>query len=71
MLTEIDVSSHCDFLDGYLQQVMIEYQASNEELLVYLIDHNGKQDADPVVRIHLKVQDYVKLDNGAAFLGFC
>lgn len=50
---------------------MIEYQATNEELFVYLIDHNGRQDAEAVVRIHLKVQDYVRLDNGSAFLGFC
>lgn len=50
---------------------MIEYQANTEEILVYLIEHDPKRDPEPIVRVNLKIQDYVKLDNGAAYLGFC
>ena len=34
---ELDVSQNCDFMDGYLQQVILEYTPS-EELLVTIVD---------------------------------
>lgn len=37
LLMELDVSQKYDFMDGYLQQVIIEY-TSSEELLVTIVD---------------------------------
>jgi hypothetical protein len=34
---ELDVSQKYDFMDGYLQQVILEYTA-NEELLVTIVE---------------------------------
>lgn len=50
---------------------MIEYQAATEELLVFLIDHDPHKALEPVVRVPLRIQNFVKTDNGAAYLGFC
>ena len=58
-------------MDGYLQQVMVEYNASQDEILVYLVDHDPKRNLEAIIRVPLKLQDYVKLDNGSAYLGFC
>jgi hypothetical protein len=45
MLQEVDVSGQADFLDGYLQQVIIEYNSQNEELLVFLLEHDARREA--------------------------
>ena len=50
---------------------MIDYQAKTEELLIYLIEHDARKEPEPLVRVHIKLQDFIKLDNGSAYLGFC
>ena len=71
MLQEVDVSTVADFFDGYLQQVLVEYNTNTEELLVYLLEHDARRESSPLLQCHLKLADYVKLDNGQAHLGFC
>ena len=71
MLQEVDVSTQFDFLDGYLQQVLIEYNSSTDELTVFLSDHDARRESQPVLQCHVKLAECVKLDNGAAHLGFC
>ena len=58
-------------MDGYLQQVIIEY-TSAEELLVTIVDgYDTKQKASaPVINIPLKLAEIIDLDNGTAYLGF-
>jgi hypothetical protein len=61
-----------DFLDGYNQAVKISYDAGSEEIFVYLVDPSQPEaQREPVLRQHLKLLDFVKLDNGSAYLGFC
>jgi hypothetical protein len=50
---------------------MIEYLAASEELLVFLIDHDPHKALEPVVRVPVRIQNFVKTDNGSAYLGFC
>lgn len=61
-------------MDGYLHQVLIEYQ-TNEELTITLLDavQNIKQrnQVEPLVSIPIKLTEYIQLDNGTAYLGFC
>lgn len=61
-------------------QFQIEYSsaasaAGNEELRVYLVDGalqqaRREQEKRLLVRVGLKLSDFVKLDNGSAYLGF-
>ena len=75
LLAELDVTQKADFMDGYHHQVLLEY-TSQEELNITLIDpaaHNPQKrnaKVEPLVRIPLKLTDYISLDNGAAYLGF-
>ena len=43
---ELDVSQKCDFKDGYLQQVILEY-TQTEELLVTILDGYEKSKSKP------------------------
>ena len=53
---------------------MIEYSAQ-EELTIKLLDlatnPNQKSQVEPIAVIPLKLSDYISLDNGTAYLGFC
>ena len=76
LIGEIDVTSKADFMDGYHHQVFIQY-SPQEELGISLIDasqlHNAAN-SDQIQRqltIPLKLSDFVELDNGTAYLGFC
>lgn len=44
----------------------------NEELRVFVIENNQMVTAnkEPIIKTQLKLKDYVKLDNGTAYLGF-
>jgi len=42
-------------MDGYLQQVMVEYNASQDEMLVYLVDHDPKRNLEAIIRVPLKL----------------
>jgi len=39
--------------------------------MVYLIDHDPQKALEPVVKVSLRISDYIKMDSGAAYLGFC
>ena len=56
-------------MDGYLQQAMVEF-TSQEELLIYILDHNQVKQPEPLLKVSLKLSDFIQLDNGAAYLGF-
>jgi hypothetical protein len=69
---ELDVSQKYDFMDGYLQQVILEYTA-NEELLVTIVegyDQNKAKPQEPIIKVPLKISEIIDLDNGTAYLGF-
>lgn len=75
-ITEED--SEMNFMDNYFNQVIIDYNKENEELKVSFMDinlHNmgGNQNIvvkDPVIKMQLKLTDFIAMDNGSAFLGF-
>mmetsp|Transcript_34530 Transcript_34530/g.33721 ORF Transcript_34530/g.33721 Transcript_34530/m.33721 type:complete len:126 (+) Transcript_34530:517-894(+) len=50
----------------------VEIQSSNDEVRVYLLDQMKQEtkNLEPIVKVPLKITDYVKLDNGTAYLGF-
>lgn len=58
--------------------MIIDYNKENEELKVSFMDinlHNmgGNQNIvvkDPVIKMQLKLTDFISMDNGSAFLGF-
>jgi hypothetical protein len=50
---------------------MIDLSASQDEILVYLIENGSSHQPDPIIRVPLKVTEYIKLDSGAAYTGFC
>ena len=64
LLAEQDVSGDFDFMDGDSHQILVEY--TGEELTVYFVADKPV----PVLKTALKLNDYVKLDNGTAYLGF-
>ena len=69
IIAEKDVSNEIDLMDLYSHQIQIEY--SGEELRVFVIDANfQQQNKQPILKTPLKLTDYIKLDNGSAFLGF-
>jgi len=75
-ITEDD--SDTNFMDNYFNQVIIDYNKENEELKVSFMDinlHNmgGNQNIvvkDPIIKMQLKLTDFISMDNGSAFLGF-
>lgn len=72
LLFELDVSQKADFMDGYLQQVMLEY-TNTEELLITLFDGfspDKMQQQEPIIKVPLKIGEIIDLDNGTAYLGF-
>lgn len=38
---------------------------------MFLYEHDARREAQPLLQCHIKITDYVKLDNGSAHLGFC
>ena len=50
---------------------MVEYTATSEELLIYLIDPGSASRPEPILTVPLKLSDYVTLESGSAYLGFC
>lgn len=74
LIAELDVTSYIDFMDGYQHQVLIEY-TQQEELSIKLLDlapnPNQRNQVEPIAIIPLKLTDYISLDNGTAYLGFC
>ena len=70
--------SDINFMDNYFNQVIIDYNKENEELKVSFMDinlHNmgGNQNIvvkDPIIKMKLKLTDFISMDNGSAFLGF-
>ena len=74
LIAELDVTNKVDFMDGYLHQVLIEY-STQEELTITLLDAvqniKHRNQIDPLVTIPLKLTEYISLDNGTAYLGFC
>jgi hypothetical protein len=73
LFLELDVSQKYDFMDGFLQQIILEYTA-NEELVVTIVDgYDQKQKAkaqEPLIKVPLKISEIIDLDNGTAYLGF-
>jgi hypothetical protein len=75
-ITEDD--SDINFMDNYFNQVIIDYNKENEELKVSFMDinlHNmgGNQNIvvkEPIIKMQLKLTDFISMDNGSAFLGF-
>lgn len=39
--------------------------------MIYLIEHDARREPQPILKCNINLIDYVKLDNGAAYLGFC
>jgi len=75
LIAEVDVTGRVDFMDGYLHQVLIEY-SSQEELSITLLDAAQgpaarRAQVDPIVSIPIKLTEFITLDNGTAYLGFC
>eukprot|EP00347_Sterkiella_histriomuscorum_P015647 403356230 len=70
LLEEKDVTNEMDFMDNDSHQIQLEY--SNDELRVFVIDGTSQQNQNKiqVMNLNLKISDYVKLDNGTAYLGF-
>lgn len=62
--------SDIDFLENDANQIQIEY--ADEELRVYRIETTQQESQkEELLRVPLKLTDYVKLDNGgSAYLGF-
>jgi len=72
MLTEIDISHKADFMDGYMQQVMLDYN-SQDELSIILVEQSNNHRAnppEPIVKVPIKLSDYIEMENGVAYLGF-
>ena len=74
LIAELDVTNKVDFMDGYLHQVLIEY-STQEELTITLLDAaqniKHRNQIEPLFTIPLKLTEYISLDNGTAYLGFC
>lgn len=65
VLAEQEVSQDdVNFMDTQFHQVVVDYNKDQEELRVSFA--NG----DPVIKMNLKLTDFITLDNGSAFLGF-
>ena len=71
LLAEVDISDRADFMDGYTQSVVVEYNSQQEEICVFLVDHNPARMPEPLLRHYVKLSDFLCLDNGSAYLGFC
>ena len=63
-------------MDNYFNQVIIDYNKESEELKVSFMDTNmmGPNQnivvRDPIIKMQLKLTDFISMDNGSAFLGF-
>ena len=63
-------------MDNYFNQVIIDYNKESEELKVSFMDTNmmgANQNIvvrDPIIKMQLKLTDFISMDNGSAFLGF-
>ena len=71
-----DDDTDVNFMDNYFNQVIIDYNKESEELKVSFMDTNlmgGNQQIkvnDPIIKMQLKLTDFISMDNGSAFLGF-
>ena len=71
-----DIYDQAGFMDNQFNQVHIEYNWDNEELKVSFMEVkiSGNQQQillkDPILKMQLKLTDFITLDNGSAFLGF-
>lgn len=66
-----------NFMENHFNQCIIDYNKENDELKVSFMDtsaHLGNKNSimvkDPVIKMQLKLTDFISLDNGSAFLGF-
>ena len=65
------------FMENQFNQVIVDYNQESEELKVSFMDINlqnvGSQNIvvkEPIIKMQLKLTDFIALDNGSAFLGF-
>ena len=74
LIAELDITSKVDFMDGYHHQVLIEY-SPQEELAITILDTAQQvgrgNPIEPIIAIPLKLSEFITLDNGTAYLGFC
>lgn len=75
LIAEVDVTGRVDFMDGYHHQVLVEY-SSQEELSITFLEASKNAgvrlgSSEPIVSIPIKLTEYINLDNGTAYLGFC
>lgn len=72
LLAEKEVTNEFDFMDGELHQIKLE--CSNDELKVYITDgqllNRNQGLIEPILKANLQINNYVRLDNGTAYLGF-
>ena len=54
-----------------MQQFVIKYNSTKEELLIYYIEQGIASAPEPSLTVPLKLTDFVTLESGAAYLGFC
>lgn len=72
LIGQEEVSQRVDFMDGFLQQVVVEYRPTEEKLLIFLIDPGSASKPEPILVVEpFRLTDYVSLESGAAYLGFC
>lgn len=63
---EVEVTSELDLMSSQdFHKVKIEIE--KDQLKVYLVKVSA---AEPALQIPLRLQDYLNLDNGSAYLGF-
>jgi hypothetical protein len=53
------------FTDAAFTQVIVDYSKEQEELKVFVGNTSS-----PVIKMQLKLTEFVSMDNGSAFLGF-
>ena len=74
LIAEVDVTGRVDFMDGYHHQVLIEY-TPQEDLTVTILDSAKavvrNNNVEPILSVPIKLTEFITLDNGTAYLGFC
>lgn len=53
-----------NFMDSQFHQVVVDYSKDSEELKVSFASQ------DPIIKMKLRLTEFISLDNGTAFLGF-
>eukprot|EP01022_Parablepharisma_sp_SALTPOND_P022239 TRINITY_DN446_c0_g1_i1.p2 TRINITY_DN446_c0_g1~~TRINITY_DN446_c0_g1_i1.p2 ORF type:complete len:508 (-),score=39.84 TRINITY_DN446_c0_g1_i1:69-1592(-) len=67
-LAEVDISHLVNIADGNIHQITIEYE--NDQLSVCVGAKKPDHEA-PIAITTVKLNDFVKLDNGTCFIGIC